>query len=113
MFFLKHLCTLWPSKGQWHWFNQTLALLRMAEPQFVTLCIIKMPFIFGVPNMTYNSEGIAFKSWTDDYTEVLKLCMMCIILFQTVKGIIQYKKQPFTWAALVDEVLKAFAILTA
>lgn len=41
----------------------------------------------------------------------IKLCML-LFLFQIVKEMIQYKKQSFTWAALVDEVLKAFAILT-
>lgn len=33
-------------------------------------------------------------------------------IFVSVREMIQYKKQPFTWEALADEVLKAFAILT-
>lgn len=41
----------------------------------------------------------------------IKLCML-LFLFQILKEMIQYKKQSFTWVALVDEVLKAFAILT-
>lgn len=41
----------------------------------------------------------------------IKLVML-LFLFQIVKEMIEYKKQSFTWVVLVDEVLKAFAILT-